>query len=116
MATATQPRDPRRDYLRRQAILRREQVLERISGTRILLVGGVVAATCVLAGYLDANAHTRSSSTTGGTGGSFGSSGSGYGNYGGSSHHGEALSGQNLLGGSPPSSSSGSGGVVSGGS
>ncbi len=58
MSTVAQPKDPRREQLRRQAILRRQQVLERISGVRMLIVGGVVAASCVLAGYMDASAHT----------------------------------------------------------
>lgn len=137
MATKTQPRDPRREHLRRQAIIRRERVLERISATRLLVVGGVVSATCVMVGYLDASAHTRSSSTTSGSGSSLGSNASGAGSYGGSSNsggssnygggssnssggssnYGDDSSGQSLFGGgSPPSASSGSSGVVSGGS
>ena len=71
MPTVAQPKDPRREHLRRQAALRRQQVLERISATRVLIVGGVVAATCGLAGCIDASARTRSNSTTSGTGASF---------------------------------------------
>ncbi len=135
MSTVAQPKDPRREQLRQQAMLRRQRVMERISGVRMLIVGGVVAASCLLAGYMDAAAHTTSSATTGSTGADLGSAASGYGNYGsagnysnggGSTNYGsnygggsssEGGSGQSLFGGgSPPSSSSGSGGVVSGGS
>ncbi len=121
MSAAAQHPDPRREHLRRQAILRRNAVFERLSGTRALMVGGVVAATCVLAGYFDASAHTRSSSSGGalgsGVSGNYGTSSSG----GGSSNYSTSSSGgsssQSLLGGgSPPSSSSGGGSVISGGS
>jgi hypothetical protein len=134
MSTAAPQPDPRREHLRQQAIQRRQAVLERISGTRVLLVGGAVAASCVLAGYIDASAHTRS---TAGTGSSFGSTGSAYGsdgsnsygsstyngggssnyNGGGSSNYNGGSSSQNTFGGgSPPSSSLGGGSAVSGGS
>ena len=49
MPTAAKQPDPRREQLRKQAP-RRQQVLERISAMRMLVVGGVVAATCVLVG------------------------------------------------------------------
>lgn len=142
MSTVAQPKDPRREQLRRQAILRRQQVFERISATRMLISGSVVAATCVMVGYMDASAHTTSSSTTSGTGSSLGSSGSGSGSYGdngyggGSSNYGSSSSsggssssgqsssgsgqsdsgssgsGQSLLGGGSPPSSSSGSGGV----
>jgi len=139
MSTVTQPKDPRREHLRQQAILRRQQVLDRIVGTRYLLLGGVVAATGVMVGYMDASRH-QSANNGSGSGlsaiyGNYGSAGSNYGgtygsgsgNYGGgsgsygggSSNYGGGSSGggqSQFGGGTPPSSSSGSGGVVSGGS
>ena len=128
MSTAARQTDPRREHLRQQAIKRRQAVLDRLSGTRTVLVGGAVVASCVLAMYIDANAHTRPN-TAAGSGSNLGSTGSDYGNYGsnsygqssnyggGSSNYGGSSSSQNSFGGgSPPSSSSGGGSVISGGS
>jgi len=122
MSTAPRQTDPRRAQLRQQAIQRRQAVLDRLSGTRTVLVGGVVVASCVLAMYIDASAHTRTSATTG-SGSNLGSVGSDYGNYGSNSYGqntyggGSDSSGQsNFGGGSPPSSSTGGGSVTSGGS
>ena len=111
MPPAPQQTDPRREQLRRQAIQRRQAVFDRIAGARAIVIGGVIAVSCVLAGYLDASAHPRTSST-----GSLGASSysSGVTNYGGAS---SGESSQSLFGGgSPPSASSGGGSVVSGGS
>jgi hypothetical protein len=114
MPPGSQQNDPRREQLRQQAIARRQAVLDRIVTTRAFVVGGVVAITCVLAGYLETNAraHTSSSSTSGtGSFGSSGYAGTGYqGDGGGSGSQGV------FGGGAPPNSSSGSGTVVSGGS
>ncbi len=104
MDPAPPPPDARREQLRRQAIQRRQAVLDRIVGTRTIVIGGVIMVSCVLAGYLDASAHTRtaSSATTVSNG------------YGSSSYD---TSGQGAFGGgSAPSASSGAGTVVSGGS
>ncbi len=119
MSTAAQQPDPRREHLRQQAIRRRQAVLDRLSGTRALLVGGAVATTCLLAGYLDASAHAKPGSGTGASSGisagasAYGSSnGSGASTYNGGSSGGQSLFG----GGTPPSSSSGAGSAISGGS
>jgi hypothetical protein len=103
--------DARREQLRQQAIARRQAVVDRIVTTRAFVVGGVVAITCVLAAYLDANARAHTSSTSGSTAIGSGYAGAGYqGDGGGSGSLGV------FGGGAPPSSSSGSGTVVSGGS
>ena len=116
MAPAPQPNDPRREQLRQQALLRRQAVLDRIVATRSLVIGGVVAISCILAGYLDASAHPKSSSA--GAAGGYGNSGTGYlsnngatpGQFGGGSPPSASS------GGTAPSASSGAGSVVSGGS
>lgn len=113
MPPAPQPTDPRREHLRRQAILRRQAVRDRLAGVRMVVVGCVVAAVCTLVGYMEASAHTRPSTGASGlsASGTGGSSNSGYSNSGGSS------SSQNLFaGGSAPTASAGGGSVVSGGS
>lgn len=125
MATAPQPNDPRREQLRQQALRRRQAVLDRIVATRTLAIGGVVAISCVLAGYLDASAKpTRTSS--GAASGGYGTSSSGFNGgqgYGGQGYGGQGYGGQGsgatqgvFGGGSPPSASSGGGSAVSGGS
>lgn len=108
MPPASQQTDPRREWLRQQAINRRQAVLDRIVAARMIAVGIVVSVSCILAGYMDANAHPRSSNRATAAngssfGGAFGSNDSG------------GLPGT-FGGGSPPSASSGAGSVVSGGS
>lgn len=110
MSPAPPPTDPRREHLRRQAVARRQGVLDRLAATRSIVIGVVVATTCVLAGYLDASAHTQTStSSTAGVGSAYGDDSSSYDS--------PDTSAQNQFGGSSaPSASSGSGTVVSGGS
>lgn len=110
MPAAPQQTDPRREHLRQQALQRRQAVLDRIVATRTLVIGGAVAVSCILAGYLDASAHPRTTSSAGsGLSSAFGRTSSGYYDNGGSAQ------GQ-FGGGSPPSASAGSGSAVSGGS
>ena len=117
MASAPQQTDPRREQLRRQAIQRRQAVLDRIAGARAIVIGGVIAVSCVLAGYLDASAHSGTTSNSTGGLGATGYSG-GVTNYGGAdSNQSSGGNSQSLFGGgSPPTASSGGGSVVSGGS
>jgi hypothetical protein len=93
---------------------RRQAVLDRIVATRAIVVGSVVAIVCVLAGYIEASAKTRTTNSTGTS--VYGNAGQSYGggsdNYGGGQSATQGLFG----GGSPPNSSSGGGSVVSGGS
>jgi hypothetical protein len=116
MPPAPQQTEARREQLRQQAIQRRQAVIDRIVATRALVLGGAVAITCVLAGYLEASAKTTtSSSSTASTSGSYGPGYSG----GSADNYGDAgqSAAQGLFGGgSPPSSSSGAGAAVSGGS
>jgi hypothetical protein len=134
MPTAPQQNDPRREQLRRQAIQRRQAVLDRLSGIRLVAVGLVVLVSCILAGYLDASArphHSMGLTVSGGTGSGLGlgggssaansSGGSGTATAGSGGGSGQSLSGggsgQSLSGGgSPPVASSGGGSVISGGS
>ena len=109
MAAAPQPKDPRREQLRQQALQRRQGVLDRIAATRSLVVGGVVAVSCILAGYLDASAHTTTTSSSAASANSSGYGGSGNGYY-------DNNGGGQFGGGTPPSASSGAGSAVSGGS
>ncbi|MGH2835903.1 MAG: hypothetical protein ACRDLT_16265 [Solirubrobacteraceae bacterium] len=117
MPPAPQQTDPRREQLRRQAIQRRQAVIDRVVATRTLLIGAVLAGSCIMAGYLDASARPRATSSStdafsgsGYTDGHGGNHGSNSGNYGGDSTQGL------VGGGSAPSASSGAGTVVSGGS
>jgi hypothetical protein len=113
MPPAPQQSDPRREQLRQQAIQRRKAVADRISATRSVVIGTVIAISCVLAGYLDASAHTPTSSNS--TNGAYANGA--YANSFGSADNGNGAPNQGVFGGgSPPSASSGGGTAVSGGS
>lgn len=92
--------------------------MDRLAGTRLVVVGVVAIITFVLVGYLDATYHPRRHAL--GATGSTGAGSTGYGvipnSYGGASGGSASVGGSVYGGGSPPSSSSGGGVVISGGS
>ncbi|HET9094683.1 MAG TPA: hypothetical protein VFN36_06300 [Solirubrobacteraceae bacterium] len=126
MPPIPRPTDPRRELQRHEAILRRQAVFDRLAATRSIVVGSIIALSCVLVGYLDANARPHRTATSGaglsglgvlsttGAGTGEGSGDDGSTNSGGSAATGAS---QGQFGAvAPPSASAGGAAVISGGS